>query len=197
MVFETLFELPFIVDQILTFFIPDVSGDGKTLTLNFLGEFVFNRKAVAKRYLTFWFWFDTISNIPYTFFKFYMRDPYDSDMMNFLTFNLAYTPRVYTVCLGLKLFRIRKAKQHLLMLLKDLKFGVESRGLAITIWTIVLILHIISCFWGAIGTFNYESNENWIVFTNNQDKSSLELYMTSLYFASIITMTVGYGDILP
>ncbi len=86
--------------------------------------------------------------------------------MNFLTMNLTYTPRIYTVLLGVKLLRIRKAKYHLLLLLKHLKIGVESRGLIITLWTIFLILHIISCLWTAIGAFNTDSNENWIINAN-------------------------------
>jgi len=117
--------------------------------------------------------------------------------MNFITFNFAHLPRVYIVCLGFKLFRIRKAKSQLLLLLKFLQVGVDKRGLVITLWTMFLLLHLIACFWGAIETFNVSSDQNWIVETNLQDSSHIEVYITALYFAAEILMTVGYGDILP
>lgn len=51
-----------------------------------------------------------MGNIPFSMFKYFKRDRLDSDWDNFTTFNFAYVPRIYTVCLGLKLIRIRKAK---------------------------------------------------------------------------------------
>lgn len=59
------------------------------------------------------------------------------------------------------------------------------------------MLHVIACLWGVSGTFNLDSNVNWIIAADIQDKDIVYQYITSLYWAAQTIMTVGYGDILP
>lgn len=79
----------------------------------FVGEFLFDRWTVAKRYLMFWFWVDSYGNFPYAAFK-YTSMVHDTkskdDLHNFFTLNFTYTPRVYTICIAIKLLRYRKAR---------------------------------------------------------------------------------------
>lgn len=77
-----------------------------------------------------------------------------------------------------------------------MKVGVDKRNLITTIWTLILILHLIACLWGAAGYFDTSSNENWRFNDNLQDADAATIYITSLYFSAVVTLTVGYGDIV-
>jgi hypothetical protein len=137
-----------------------------------------------------------LSNIPFSIGKAFPHVS-NNDLYNLYTFNFAYVPRVYIACLAIKLTRIRKAKPSLIKLLKILNVGVDMRKLAVTLWTLLLILHCIACGWGAAGIFNTDSNQNWITDVNEQDEDDLNQYITALYFGTATTLTIGYGDILP
>lgn len=83
------------------------------------------------------------------------------------------------------------------MHLKKARVSVSKMNLILTVWTLILILHMIACFWGVAGTFNFSSNVNWIYSINMQDEDVVYSYITTLYWASVTIITVGYGDILP
>ena len=59
--------------------------------------------------------------------------------------------------------------------------------------TLITWLHIFACVWANIG----KENNSWVSQVNNllSDNSESTLYLTSLYWASTIFATVGYGDI--
>jgi hypothetical protein len=128
-----------------------------------LGEFVFNRRKVAKSYILSWFFIDCLAAIPYAMFKYYPKDPGANDLQNLIHLNFAYIPRFYVICIAFKLARIRKAKAVMRKLLKMAGFGVSKASVITTLWTIVFILHLIACLLGTAATFNLESNRNWII----------------------------------
>lgn len=109
-----------------------------------------------------WFFLDCLANVPYSMFKAYPGEASLDDFKNFIHFNFAYIPRFYIVCLALKLFRIRNAQKYLLPSLKKLGTGVDKINLILTVWKLILILHMIACFWGVAGSFNLSTNTNWI-----------------------------------
>ena len=150
-----------------------------------------------KDYLKHWFVLDCLGNIPYAMFKAFPGEPSLDDFKNFITFNFAYIPRFYIICSALKLLRIRNVQRYLISHMKRYGFGVDKMNLILTVWTLILMLHLIACFWGVAGAFNYSSNQNWIYSINMQDEGVVYSYITSLYWASVTIMTVGYGDILP
>ncbi len=71
--------------------------------------------------------------------------------------------------LTIKLIRIRKFEKPFVFLFKRLGVGVDKTRLALTLWSLVMILHVIACLWGVSGTFNLDSNVNWIIADNIQD----------------------------
>jgi hyperpolarization activated cyclic nucleotide-gated potassium channel 2 len=83
------------------------------------------------------------------------------------------------------------------MHMKRFRLTINTMNLIITIWTLMLMLHLIACFWGVAGKFNLSTNLNWIFVTGIQDEDVIYSYFTALYWASVTIMTVGYGDILP
>lgn len=130
-------------------------------------------------------------------FKAFPGEPSLDDFKNFVSFNFAYIPRFYIICLALKLFRIRTTEKYLVSFLKRRGTAVDAINLTLTIWSLILILHMIACFWGVAGSFNLSTNSNWIYSINMQDEDVFYKYITSLYWASVTIITVGYGDILP
>jgi len=62
---------------------------------------------------------------------------------------------------------------------------------------LVLILHLVACFWATSANFEIFSNTNWLVERNIQDDNMYSKYMNAFYWAVVTTTTVGYGDIIP
>lgn len=50
----------------------------------------------------------------------------------------------------------------MLIHLKLAKISLNKINLILTVWTLLLMLHLIACFWGVAGKFNLGTNLNWI-----------------------------------
>ena len=145
---------------------------------------MFNRKTVAKAYILSYFFIDLVGCLPVGLFKAIPQEQSKDDLHNILTFNFAYIPRLYIVFLTVKLTRIRKFKKPFIMFMKKVGIGVDRTNLSVTLWTLVLMLHLISCLWGVSGTFNLDSNVNWIIAADLQNQNIIYHYVTSLYWAA-------------
>ena len=59
----------------------------------------------------------------------------------------------------------------------------------------LLFTHISGCFWYYLTKFNTENY--WLMNFENENKSEINLYILSLYWAISTICTVGFGDIHP
>lgn len=66
----------------------------------------------------------------------------------------------------------------LLVYLRRKNIHFDKITLIITVWTLLLILHLIACLWGVAGTFNIETNVNWIYNNNLQDSDPFYQYLS-------------------
>lgn len=98
--------------------------------------FIFERKAVIKSYFKSWFIIDFVSIMPYSFF------------------NINHYPKIYLILMSLKLSRLRKTHTGLKKLLRKLGFGVVTIRFTISVWNLLLMLHLTACLWGTIGEVN-------------------------------------------
>lgn len=119
-----------------------------------IGEFVFDRRLLLFKYLRNHLPIDILNTIPYSLLKYNSTESREDDLMNFVTLNLAHLPKAYILMLGIKLIRIRKAKASLHRFLKWCGVGVDFTSILITLWSVIIILHLIACFWGSTATFN-------------------------------------------
>ena len=72
-------------------------------------------------------------------------------------------------------------------------FSLLKLGLIIT-----AVAHWCACMWHLIATVDDQTNySNWISRHNYSDKTWIEKYLGSLYWAVTTIVTVGYGDIIP
>ncbi|CAK56469.1 unnamed protein product (macronuclear) [Paramecium tetraurelia] len=64
---------------------------------------------------------------------------------------------------------------------------------------ILLIQHIFSCIWVIIGTYEHlKSQTSWLDLVHlDIDQPWHNIYLEAMYFISVTTFTVGYGDITP
>lgn len=60
----------------------------------------------------------------------------------------------------------------------------------------IFIAHLMGCCWYIIGS-TYFTQETWITKANLIDESWISKYITSLYWALVTMLSVGYGDIVP
>ena len=87
---------------------------------------------------------------------------------------------------------------------KYLVFFLERRNLKKQIIQVILIfyglvfmIHTLGCFWYASSKADFYGTIDWIRYNNMEDTSMSTKYITSLYWATVTSTTVGYGDILP
>ena len=61
--------------------------------------------------------------------------------------------------------------------------------------TVLLIVHIMGCFWYYIAKLYDFSEETWVYRANLVDATDVEKYVASIYYSFTALTTVGYGDI--
>lgn len=111
---------------------------------------------------------------------------------------IARLPKLYRLIRMVKLIRLMKIvkeRNNISKYLNDvLKVSVALERLAFFCFIFVILVHIISCFWVIISSFE-DDHENLVMRNNMGDLSSSELYLACFYYTTVIVTTIGYGDI--
>ncbi|CAD8131679.1 unnamed protein product [Paramecium octaurelia] len=89
--------------------------------------------------------------------------------------------------------------ENLQCVIKPSKSSNSLIELVKLICLILLIQHIFSCVWVIIGTYEHlTSQSSWLDMAKlDIDQPWHNIYLEALYFISVTTFTVGYGDITP
>lgn len=109
-------------------------------------------------------------------------------------------PKVFLGLMIVKLSRLRKTHPGLRKLVRKLGMGVVTIRFTISVWNLMMMLHLTACLWGTVGQINnvQDIEPNWITDAGLKDVNApLLKYINNLYWAATTIMTVGYGDILP
>ena len=99
---------------------------------------------------------------------------------------------------GIKIFKINSRKRNRVIYFINKHFSENYMSERIYRMTNLVImtlsvLNIFICFHIYIGKLSYP---NWIISTKVQNKSFIDIYLSSLYFIMATMTSVGYGDIV-
>jgi hypothetical protein len=153
-------------------------------------ELVYDRKKIAMTYIKSWFFIDLLSILPV------------SDLMQTGDFSnlarIARLPKLYRLIRMVKLIRIMKIVKERNTISKYLnevlKVSVALERLSFFCFIFMMLVHIISCFWVIIATFEDDPN-NLINRNGMLNYSPGQLYLACFYYTTVIVTTIGYGDI--
>ena len=181
---ELVFEIIFLLDIALNFFVPFIDKNENLVT---------NHNLIFENYLSNYFLLDFICAIPFN-----------------LTYSILGTQLIYAknidnifsfcsndfILKWVLLFRLVKVVKY--EFLEDLKFLQDFQLNRILKSGVIFIYlsHISTCIWIQIGKCNYTFNNNWIVNNSLNEFSNYDLYIASAYFNFVTIFTIGYGDIV-
>ena len=154
---------------------------------------VTSRYKIVKRYLSFWFWIDILSTIPFQLII-------GSEGSNSI--------RLLRILRLSRFVKITKASNKLKDFLENREIDPMMITALILAIQIFAIAHLIACFWYFIATaefIEYVTNGkdpatvvSWLTEIGFQeDDKVVSRYIASLYFAVMSMLTVGFGDIHP
>lgn len=180
---EYLVDLFFLLDILVTFFTP--------VCINF--QWTTTHWRIAKKYLSFWFWLDLFSVIPWSaaIEKSFIG-------IEFLTTFLKI-PRIYKLMKLTRLSRtlgLNKNKKSLLSkIIKSYSSQLVSTVLPLYL-SVFLLAHIFACLW-YYQAIVLHSPLTWLARYDFTDEQLFDRYMASLYYVYTTLTTTGYGDIVP
>lgn len=162
------------------------------------GVLITSRKTILWKYFTSWMLLDLTACFPFGLINNDTSGPSSNSYNSLL--KLLRLPRLYRLFRITRLFKLFKhfknseigeLIQEFLSIKHSLMKLIKSSV------TILLCVHIFSCFWYYIAKIEGIHPDSWIISVNIQDEDNFFLYITSVYWAVSTLTSVGYGDIHP
>lgn len=160
------------------------------------GLLIANRKVIAKSYLKGWFLIDLVACIPFQYFLDANNSGSDSSYNKLL--RLARIPRLYRLIRIMRLFKMVRLFRNQVLFTKLINTLKVSGGILRLIkfgFTVMLVVHIVGCFWYYTAKLQDLTPDTWVVRYNMENSTEFELYLASIYWVVQTIATVGFGDI--
>ena len=178
-IFDDCIDCIFFLDMCLTF---------NTAYLDaHLEDYVYSRKLIAQKYLSFWFWIDLVSTVPFDQFV---------PLFTSGAKHLAAIRAIRILRLGrlAKLQRLNKLGDYLE---ENLGINTSQMNLIMLMLQIFFVAHIFACFWHFLALPSPNTNRTWLTAGEFDTDPASDQYIAALYYTIVTMLTVGYGDIHP
>ncbi|CAK4116912.1 unnamed protein product [Aphanomyces euteiches] len=181
-VFDRCVDLSFFIDMVFNFFTPYWDP-----AMNLLVEEI---HLIAKHYVQGWFLLDLASILPFDIIGLFVDDTFR---------NLAIF-RILRVLRVVKLVRVFRASRIFTRWQAEVSIPVAFFKLASHLATILLLSHWLGCLWGGMVHFEqyFDASGNplsWMTVYGIDGEGTQTQYITSLYWAVVTILTIGYGDV--
>jgi hyperpolarization activated cyclic nucleotide-gated potassium channel 1 len=189
-IIDIMLDVFFFIDLILNCFTGIYDSEGKLIV---------DLKVIIWTYAKGWMLWDLAACFPFGLINGDQSDSYSSNDYNNLI-RLLRLPRLYRLFRITRLFKMFKHYKNNEIIEKIQEFLSMKHSimrLITTSITILLCVHIFSCFWVYISKIEGNNPDTWISVNGFNDKDVMFLYITSVYWAITTLCTVGYGDIHP
>ena len=158
---------------------------------NWEEQLIHNNRTIIKKYLSGWFFFDLLAAVPiYTLSK--IQEPYCNDYDLSTTYYNVILDKLHYMLLINRLFKIFKIflyNQAWKILSNKI---TDNVSMMIYTFFILFALNYAGCLYIFIARNCYP---NWILKTNLETSSFMDIYICSIYILIMAITTVGYGDI--
>jgi hypothetical protein len=190
-----------ITDYILdSIFLIDIFINFLTALEDDSGDYIINRKVIAKDYLFSWFFIDFVSCIPITFImEFFYSGLKSSAKANTSKFlKLMKIPRIFRILRVIKMIKIFNRAKQLAKIVENINLSSETKSIYVSLILMCFLLHMVGCFFAVAANISSDLGlVNWVEDNGLSDEMILSKYLACLYWAAVSISTVGYGDILP
>ena len=160
-------------------------------------ELITSRSRIAKRYLKFWFWIDLYCLFPFSYFRLrsMTRERNPDDFQNLLELNFKSLPRFYPMIVIFRMSRMRGLETNLYKMLKQSPLQSTVQSIIVDLFWMLFVMHICGCFLQAGAYFNRSTTASWVKSTGLEDADAFHGFIGAVYWSTVTTTTVGYGDI--
>ena len=95
----------------------------------------------------------------------------------------------------IRMTRMRFVEDNLHKVLKKTSLAVQVQSIVIALFWLSFVMHICACFLQAGAYYNLSTEARWTRSTSLIDEHEVTQYIGALYWSTVTTTTVGYGDI--
>lgn len=158
---------------------------------NINGNIVYSYKQIAANYIKGFFWVDFFTVMP----SLIDTSSYENTDISLGATRYFKVARLHRLVRMGRVIKIFKMYQYSFAIgLQRMKFPRSSLRILNLIIKVMFSVHFVACLWNLSGKLYDYSPDTWLYVLNYVDKSTIQVYTYSVYWACQTLTTVGYGE---